>query len=114
MIRQRGIAAAIILTLVTCGIYGIVWMISMSNEISAFNGEKVEGGMEFLLMLITCGIYGIYWYYKMGQKLVRAQQRAGRYVQDNSVLYLLLAIFGLSIVSLALMQSQENQLAGGY
>lgn len=111
MIRQRGIAVSILLTIVTCGIYGIVWMISLSNEISAFNGEKIEGGLEFLLIIVTCGIYGLYWHYKIGQKLVRAQQRAGRYVQDNSIIYLLLAIFQLSIISLAIMQSQENELA---
>ncbi|WP_163195110.1 DUF4234 domain-containing protein [Clostridium thermarum] len=110
MMAKRSVATAIILSLLTCGIYFIVWMISLSNEVSAYNGENQEGGMEFLLMLVTCGIYGIYWHYKMGQKLLRAKQRAGQYAQDNSILYLLLSIFGLSIVSVAIMQSQANEL----
>jgi hypothetical protein len=110
MMAKRSVATAIILSIVTCGIYNIIWMISLSNEVSAFNGENQEGGMEFLLMLVTCGIYGIYWYYKMGQKLVRAKQRAGQYAQDNSILYLILALFGLGIVSMALMQSQANEI----
>lgn len=107
---KRSVATAIILSIFTCGIYGIIWMISLSNEVSAFNGENQEGGMEFLLSIVTCGIYYYYWNYKMGQKLVRAKQRAGQYAQDNSVLYLILAIFGLSIVSMALMQSQANEI----
>jgi hypothetical protein len=110
MMAKRSVATAIVLSLVTCGIYYIIWMISLSNEVSAYNGENQEGGMEFLLTLITCGIYGIYWNYKMGQKLVRAKQRAGQYAQDNSILYLILSIFGLQIVSIAIMQSQANEL----
>lgn len=110
MMAKRSVATAIILSIFTCGIYGIIWMISLSNEVSAFNGENQEGGMEFLLSIVTCGIYYYYWNYKMGQKLVRAKQRAGQYAQDNSVLYLILAIFGLSIVSMALMQSQANEI----
>lgn len=110
MMAKRSVATAILLSIFTCGIYGIIWMISLSNEVSAFNGENQEGGMEFLLTFITCGIYGIYWNYKMGQKLVRAKQRAGQYAQDNSILYLILAIFGLSIVSMAIMQSQANEI----
>lgn len=110
MMAKRSVATAIILSFVTCGIYYIIWMISLSNEVSAYNGENQEGGMEFLLMLVTCGVYGIYWHYKMGQKLLRAKQRAGQYAQDNSILYLLLSIFGLSLVSVAIMQSQANEL----
>ncbi len=110
MIEKRSIGKAIVLTLVTCGIYGIIWMISLSNELSAYLGEPQEGGTEILLCIVTCGIYAIYWYYKMGQKLVRAKQRAGQYSQDNSVLYLVLGLFGLGIVSLALMQSAANEL----
>lgn len=112
MITRRELGTAIILSIVTCGIYGIVWMINLSNEVSAYNGEKIEGGTEFLLMIVTCGIYAIYWYYKMGQKILRAKQRAGQFAQDNSVLYVILAVFGLSIVSMALMQAQVNEIAG--
>lgn len=111
MLMQRNIGMAILLSIITCGIYGIVWMISLSNELSQYNGEKVEGGMEFLLMIVTCGIYAIYWYYKMGQKITRAQMRSGAPIVDNSVLYLILSIFGLGIVSMAIMQSQTNELA---
>lgn len=110
MIQKRGVGQAIFLSIITCGIYSIVWFISLSNEISAYNGENQEGGKEFLLSIVTCGVYGLYWYYKMGQKLVRAKQRAGQYAQDNSILYLVLGMFGFGIISLALMQSAANEL----
>lgn len=41
-----------------------------------------------------------------------AKQKAGLNVEDNSVLYLILQLFGLGIVNYALMQNELNQLAG--
>lgn len=55
---QRNIAVSIILTLCTCGIYGIVWFIMLNDEVR--NASKdygmPTGGVAFLLTLVTCGI----------------------------------------------------------
>ena len=66
--KQRNIAVSIILTIVTCGIYGLVWMAMLNDELSAVSGRPnaTSGGMVVLFSIITCGIYGIYWAYKMG------------------------------------------------
>ena len=34
MVKQRDLALAIILTIVTCGIYGIYWNICLVNEVN--------------------------------------------------------------------------------
>lgn len=112
--RERNIAVAIILTIVTCGIYGIYWFIVLTDDARLASGDQQapSGGIAFLLTLITCGIYGIYWAYKMGKTLVMAKQKAELNAEDNSVLYLILQIFGLGIINYALMQNELNQLAG--
>ena len=63
MLEKRNIAVEIILSIVTCGIYAIVWFIRLTNDVkSAAGDEKFQsGGVAFLLTLITCGIYGIIW-----------------------------------------------------
>ncbi|GAE88872.1 hypothetical protein JCM21531_2354 [Acetivibrio straminisolvens JCM 21531] len=83
----------------------------MSEELQNATGKSsVSPGTEILLCIVTCGIYAIYWYYKYGKLIAEAQEQAGLRVEDNSVLYLLLAIFGLGIVNMALMQSAANKI----
>ena len=63
----------IIFTLITCGIYGIYWMIKLNDEVNIVSGEPqaTSGGIVFLLTIVTCGIYGLYWLYKMGERCDR-------------------------------------------
>lgn len=111
-IEKREIFLAIILSIVTCGIYGIIWFIGMTDDVNKLTGDyKTSGGMAFLFTLLTCGIYGIYWNYKMGQRLSEAGKTHGRNVEDNSILYLVLTIVGLQIVNWALIQNEINGFA---
>lgn len=104
--EKRNIAVCIILSFVTCGIYGLVWFVQMTDDASNASGDhSMSGGMALLLTIITCGLYQIYWAYKMG-KLI---ETAGG--TDNSTLYLILQILGLGVVNYCLMQSELNQLA---
>ncbi len=106
-IKQRGVAAAIILSIVTIGIYGIYWFIKLTDETNALakpEHKTTSGGKAFLLTLVTFGIYGIYWAYKMGQKM--GDMNGGN---DQSVVFLLLSLFGLSIVAYAMAQSELNR-----
>ena len=112
MVKERSIGAVIILSLITCGIYNIYWMYSITEEVSyLIDDSTFTGGKVILFSIITCGIYTFFWYYSMGQKLMVAQQRHDKMVKDNSIVYLLLAIFGLSIISNAIIQSEMNNFA---
>ncbi|MBQ3408159.1 MAG: DUF4234 domain-containing protein [Clostridia bacterium] len=112
MIQQRNVAVAILLSIVTCGIYGIYWFIVLSDDVGkANNNPNISGGVAFLLNLVTCGIYGMYWSYKLGKEMYEANQKHGIAAKDNSVLYLILAIFGFQIVNWAIIQSELNKIA---
>ena len=111
---QRNIAIAIILSIVTCGIYSIFWIVKMVDEVNEASGEPnaTSGGIVFLLSLVTCGIYMFVWLYKAGEKLNNAKMMRGMPTDnDSGIVYLLLAIFGFSIVSYALIQSELNKIA---
>ena len=47
----------------------------------------------------------------MGKTLYTAGQKNGVDIADNSVLYLVLGLFGLGIVNYCIMQSDLNKLA---
>lgn len=46
--RERNIAVAIILTIVTCGIYGIYWFIVLTDDARLASGDQ-QGHQEELL-----------------------------------------------------------------
>lgn len=106
-IEKREIAICVILSIITCGIYGIYWMIKLNDEINALAGDTQAqtGGMVFLLTIVTCGIYGWYWYYKMGEKCDQIKQSSS----SSAILYLILGLFGLGIVNYCLMQDTINK-----
>ena len=67
--------------------------------------------IAIILSIITCGIYGIYWCYKKGQDIDEASTNRGLTAPNKGVLLLVLCIFGLSIVSYALIQDELNKIA---
>ena len=104
--KNRNIALCIVLSLITCGIYGIYWFICLTNEMNQTIPEdkyQTSGVVAFLLTLITCGIYGIYWNYCMGQKIDK--ERNG----NNAILFLVLSIFGFGIINCCIMQGFINE-----
>lgn len=111
MIKQRHIVTAILLSIVTCGIYGIYWFVCLNDEINTLTGdtEATSGGMAFLFSLITCGIYTWVWMYKMGNKLDDYYASKGMSSSNRGILYLILCLFGFGIVSYALMQDSVNK-----
>ncbi len=112
LITKRDIVVAIILTFVTCGIYGIYWFIVMTDDVNSLSDEKMaSGGTAFLYSILTCGIYALYWNYKVGQKMAEAGKKYNKPINDNSVLYLVLSIFGLGLVNYCLIQSDLNRFA---
>lgn len=112
MVQEKNIIVCILLSLVTCGIYAIYWFVCLTNDAArAAKDTNFSGGMSLLFTIITCGIYGFYWYYKMGKTLKIANDQAGISASDNSVLYLILGIFGLGIVNYCIMQNELNAIA---
>ena len=97
----------IIFTLITCGIYGIYWMIKLNDEVNIVSGEPqaTSGGIVFLLTIVTCGIYGLYWLYKMGCDRIKGVNGS------SGILYLILGLVGFSIISYCLIQDTLNKAA---
>ena len=108
MREPKSVGLCIVLSIVTCGIYGIYWLYCIHEDMKAVCGlpMNVSGGMLILLTIVTCGIYGMYWSYQVGRTVDAAK---GTPNGSLGVLYLVLSIFGLNIVAWALMQNEINQ-----
>ncbi len=108
-VQKRDLAIAIILSIVTCGIYGIYWFIVLTDETNHITNqtEGASGGLAFLFTIITCGIYYFYWSYKLGEKVDMIK---GTPNGSSSILFLILSIFGLGFVNYIIAQDAINNL----
>lgn len=113
MIERRNIAVCIVLTLVTCGIYGIYWIVCLTNDVNTVSGDVngTSGGMVVLLTIVTCGIYGIYWAYKQGEKLDFTKNNRGIPSSNSGCFVSDSPDFWFGIIAYALMQNELNKLA---
>ena len=110
-IQERNIVVAIVLSLVTCGIYALYWVYKMTEEMKELSGdESLNGVMAVLLPLVTCNIYGLIWSYKVGIAVPAARAKVGQTGEDKSILFLVLEFVGLSIVTFALLQNEINEI----
>ncbi len=108
--QEKNIAVCIILSFVTCSIYMWFWMYSVVKKIRMLNGDQSDMVGEYLLLMLV-PYYNVYWVYTRGKAISEAAARRGIQIADNSVVYLILNILGLSIVSYAMIQNDLNKLA---
>lgn len=120
-IQKRNIGLYVVLTILTCGIFGLYWMVCLQDETNYLTDNKGEqsGGIVLLLNIVTCGIYGVYWCFRQGEKLEKyyAEQGLGEVSsnQNLSILYLILAVCNYfagvtTLIAYALMQEKLNQI----
>ena len=102
--KQRSVFLGVILSFLTCGIYATVWIQILNNELRVANGKNKNSFLNFILSIVTCGIFYLVWNYKLGQEV---EDFGGR---DEGVLYLFLAFISFGIISIALAQSQVNEI----
>ena len=45
MVKERNIAMCVILSFITCGIYGIIWFVNITDDVNTVSGDfKTSGG----------------------------------------------------------------------
>ena len=106
-IKQRNIVVSILLTLITCGIYGIYWVIMLAKEAVSVKDPADNAVLEILLMIFLPFV-GMFLAEK---KFSEGCAARGIAHSDNSILYLILGLLGLGIVGICMMQNDLNKLA---
>ncbi len=98
MIKQRDFITFVLLSIITCGIYGIVFWYYYSDDMNIVcNGDgKITQNyiVVILLSFITCGIYSWIWFYGIGNRLQENAPRYGTSFSENGTTILLWYILG--------------------
>ena len=106
-IEKRNVGTCIILSIVTCGIYAIIWAIKMLKEAVQVKDPNDQGTVEIILGIVFAPVG----FFMAEKKLAEGCAARGIQHEDRSVLYLVLGLFGLGIVDFAMMQSDLNGIA---
>lgn len=73
MIKQRSLAKLIVLSFLTCGIYGFFFWwgyINDINEVCVCDGKRSPNLIVVMLLsFFTCGLYNLFWLYRQGERL---------------------------------------------
>lgn len=109
--EKRDPMMVIVFTILTCGIYGIWWMVTYGNEVkNSLGRQDLNPGMDLILGIVTCGIWStIAFWYKYPKLIMEMQQRVGLPPNDISTMTLLLGIF-FAPASLYIIQTELNKI----
>ena len=105
---KRSVATVIILTLVTCGIYGWYWMYTTSNELQKESGQSQLSPMAILLLSIFLGTVGYALFGYDSAKCIDSLNARRGITSDNNVLYIILGLF-IPIVLIGIVQNEINK-----
>jgi len=113
LLEVKNIAVCIILSIVTCGIYALIWYYNMMKKVRLVYEGNADVTGEFLLFILV-PFYSWYWIYTRSKRLAEGANRIGVPLEDQSTLNIILVILGLGIVAVALIQDQLNKIARAY
>ncbi|WP_418717929.1 DUF4234 domain-containing protein [Candidatus Allofournierella merdipullorum] len=121
---NRSLIAYILLSIITCGIYGYYFIYSIARDVNTMcrdDGEKTGGLLAFILLsFVTCGFYGLYWEYKLGNRLAANAPRYGITFQENGTSVLLWYLVGSLLcgigpfIAMHILIKNTNALAAAY
>lgn len=121
---DRGLLSYILLTLITCGIYGYYFIYKMAHDVNIAcegDGENTSGLVAFILLsMITCSIYAWFWYYKLGNRLAANGPRYGVVITENGTTVLMWQIFGQLIcgigpfIAMHILIKNSNKICNAY
>jgi hypothetical protein len=102
--KNRNIGLCLVLSIVTCGIYGIYWLYHLVVDSHELYGVPYIGDNAILMTVLCCTPVVWYWLYITGQAIEQKKNKP-----NQAILYIILGIVGLGIVDYCLIQNEINQ-----
>ncbi len=103
--KRRSPIAVILLTIITLGIYGIVWFVKTKLEM---NREGAKIPTAWLIIIPFVSIWWLWKYSEGVEDVSKGETSTG----TAFLLLFVLGLFGLTIIGMAVIQSQFNKLVG--
>lgn len=104
---RRNVGSCIILTIMTCGIFGIIWLVKICKDLGRLHGDENPVGSEVLLFLLV-PFYSVYWGYDKGKQMYEDSKKRGGNLTDRKYIYLFMNIMCMQLFTLGFIQTQLN------
>ena len=122
--QERSLLKYILLSLVTFGIYGLVFLHGLAKDVNTVcdgDGKETAGLLKLILLtIVTCGIYSWIWYYSLGNRLAENAPRYGLTFMENGTSVLMWQLFGSLLcgigpfIAMNIIIKNTNALASAY
>ena len=109
VIYTRKVSKCLLLSFLTLGIYALYWQYLLIKNVKSAKKDSSDCGDELLCMMFIPA-YMPYWWFVSGRQVKDEFAKRGFVAYGNEFVYLLLAIFGGGVVSMAIMQNDFNML----
>jgi hypothetical protein len=106
--KKRSTASVVLLTLLTCGIYGLYLLYTYSTDINELLGEERISPVLLLILSIFCGPVMLYWTYSMHKALKEIAVLEDVEYRGSFALWLVFTLFFGVGMLVALFQIQET------
>lgn len=106
--QNRSVATVIILTIITCGIYGLYW-VYVTAEALEKEGQTGQMAPAIQLVLSLFWFGGLFVGMAADKNLNSIKARRGLPTTDNQVVYILIGLI-IPIVLYGIIQNEINQL----
>lgn len=103
-----GLVKHMILLLVTCGIWQLIWIYRTTRELNIVKGEVTRNPVNKLLLCLFVPFYIVYWYYVSAQRIDKLANSKG--VKSDLATWTLILSLVMPIVPAILMQDKMNKL----
>lgn len=104
---RRNVGSCVILTLMTLGIFGIVWLVKICKDLRRLHGDENPVGGEVLLFLLV-PFYSVYWAYDKGKQMYEDSKRRGGNLTDRKYVYMFMNLLFMQLFTLGFIQTQLN------
>lgn len=111
-LKTRDVMLRILLTILTCGLYGLYWQKTITDDIHRFSErpQTPTGLKSVLLTLVTCSLYFYYWLYKISGELVEARREKGLSLDpvSNATYVLTIVLTSLLALGVSILQTMAD------
>ena len=116
-IKKRNYVTYLLLSIITFGIYHIIFWNKISKEVNVLCEGDGKKTMKFkyvvLLSIITVGIFGLVWRCKLANRLQENAERYDLKFSEGGALVVIFSIFGLVLGDFILIKN-FNKMAKAY
>lgn len=109
--QNRSVATVVILTIITCGIYGLYWVYVTAEALEAEGrSAQMSPTVQLILSIFFGGIGYLFVGMAADANINAIKTQRGLPTTDNKLVYMLIGFF-IPIVLIAMVQNEINKLA---